>query len=94
MKKDAIPATGLTRDEQLKLIWRYTHKDYRSITNGKRMVLIFRTGVGTCLVPLDSLTADEIANKLPYALRKEREKQLRREAKVWDAIRAMGINPL
>lgn len=51
------------RQECLERIWRQTHRDYRSSTNGVRKILVLRQG-GTCLVPLECLTDDEIKRKL------------------------------
>lgn len=57
----------MTRDQQLTLIYRHTHRDYKGRLNGQRTVLTLRQG-GTTLVQLDSLTDAEIADKLPYSL--------------------------
>lgn len=57
----------MTRDEQLKAIWRTTHRDYRGMLDGQRTILVLRQG-GTHLVPLTNLTDDEIARKLPKGL--------------------------
>lgn len=62
------PPPDDARDQKLELIWRSTHKDYRSVLAGQRMILIYREQHGTCLVPLSALTNDEIERKLPKVL--------------------------
>lgn len=62
-------STGMSREKKLNLIYKHTHKDFKSNTNGTRTILVFRAG--TCLVQLDQLTDAEIADKLAYALKKE-----------------------
>lgn len=57
--------------EKLWLIWKHTHRDYKSVIDGVRHVLVLRQGLGTCLVRLSDLTAAEIEDKLPYALSRE-----------------------
>lgn len=66
------PLTTAEREAALKLIYRHTHKDFKSKISGKPNILICR--VGTCLVPLDHLTDVEIAERLPYAQKKEAER--------------------
>jgi hypothetical protein len=49
---------------QLDLIYRRTHYDYKGVSeDGVRMILVCRGA--TCLVPLDDLTPEEIAQRLP-----------------------------
>lgn len=64
--------TGKERKMILRLIWKFTHADYRGITGeswgadkGKRSILIGRRGASV-LVLLDDLTAEEINSKLSY----------------------------
>lgn len=78
MKKPFDPAL-LTKEDKLKLIYRHTHKDYKSVIGGVGAILVLRAG-GTHLVGMTSLTDAEIANKLVYALYKE-EKRLLAKAK-------------
>lgn len=66
----------LTRDQQLALIYRHTHADYKGRSNGYRCILVLRVG-GTHSVPLSDLTDAEIASKLPYAMHKEDDKRAR-----------------
>lgn len=54
----------------LKLIYRHTHSDFKGVIDGVEMVLVCRAGVST-LVPLDSLTEPEVADRLPAAIKKE-----------------------
>ncbi|HHN1487310.1 TPA: hypothetical protein ACRNDU_006619 [Pseudomonas aeruginosa] len=49
---------------QLDLIYRRTHNDYKGVSaDGVRMILVCRGA--TCLVPLDDLTPEEVAQRLP-----------------------------
>ncbi len=54
----------MTRAEKLNAVWRDTDKDYRSVTNGERRILVLRQG-STQLVPLTCLTDEEIERRLP-----------------------------
>lgn len=62
----------LSRDQKLRLIYRHTHRDFKGTTNGVKSILVNRRGA-TCLVNLDDLTEDEIADQIGYALRKEKQ---------------------
>lgn len=63
----------LTKAQKLTLIYRHTHKDYKgNHPELGKTVLVLRGA--TCLVPLDQLTEEEIADKLPYSLKKEVER--------------------
>lgn len=62
----------MDRKTKLRLIYRWTHSDFKSRIDGKPYLMVFRNG--SCLVPLDALTAEEIESKLPYALKKENER--------------------
>lgn len=53
--------------QEMNLIWKHTHPDYRGKIDGVRYVLVGRRGSGTCSVPLQSLTAEEHAEMLKYA---------------------------
>jgi len=73
----------MTREQKLKLIWRYTHRDYRGIRNDEdrtKVVLEFVPGVGTCSVPLDSLTDEQIEKRMPFVLKCEEVLAERRAA--------------
>jgi len=65
----------LTREDKLKLIYRHTHRDFKSVIGGVGAILVLRPG-GTTLVGMTSLTEAEIADKLPYAIKKEAERRL------------------
>lgn len=69
----------MTKEKQLALIYRHTHRDYKGNLNGERNILTLRQG-GTTLVPLSALTDAEIADKLPYAIKKEAERKTAKEA--------------
>jgi hypothetical protein len=47
-----------------KLVYQYTHKDYKTKVDGKPSVLVLRRG-GTTLVPVEELTNREIVSHLP-----------------------------
>jgi hypothetical protein len=61
----------MSRSQKLALIWKHTHRDYRGKINGERAILVFRSGNGTCSVPLTALTDAEVADKLSFAERQE-----------------------
>ncbi len=68
-----VEGSTFSREQKLTLIFRHTHRDYKSGKGADRAILIFRNG--TSLVPLDALTDEEIAKELPYALSKEVERK-------------------
>ncbi|HHT3845785.1 hypothetical protein [Citrobacter freundii] len=53
-----INAEMAQREMKLNAIWRGTHRDYRSSTDGVRSIMVCRGA--TCLVPLSELTDKEI----------------------------------
>lgn len=63
----------MTREQELKLIYRHTHRDFKGKIGGCGAVMVLRNG-GTSLVMVTALTDAEIAKMLPYALRKESER--------------------
>lgn len=75
--RESRPVRAMTRNERLEHIWSSTHDDYRGYagkgwpahTQGRRTVLVYCGGLGTVLKPLDDLTDEEIAAKLPVQLR-------------------------
>lgn len=71
----------MERKAALTLIYRHTHKDFKSTPGMGKNILMYVTGKGTCLVALDSLTDAQIAEKLPYAERKEAERLAKIAAK-------------
>lgn len=58
------------RERDRQLIWKHTHRDFRSVIGGVRYVLVLREG-GTHLVPLGDLNDAECALKLAYAEARE-----------------------
>jgi hypothetical protein len=64
----------MTKQQQTALIYRHTHRDYKGTVGGEKSILILRNG-GTTAVPLSCLTDAEIAERLPYAMRKEAERK-------------------
>jgi len=77
VERESRPIRAMTREERLEHIWSSTHDDYRGYAGpgwpaalqGKRTVLVYCGGAGTVLKPLDDLSDDEIAAKLPVQLR-------------------------
>lgn len=75
--RECRPIRAMTREERLEHIWSSTHDDYRGYAGlswpaalqGKRTVLVYCGGTRTVLKPLDDLSDDEIAAKLPVQLR-------------------------
>lgn len=47
-----------------KLIWKNKHRDAKSIINKVKYILMWVSGEGTCLVPLDSLNENDIINMI------------------------------
>jgi len=52
------------------LIWKHTHRDFRSDAGEPRAILVLRAGA-TTVVPLELLTEEEVARLLPPAQRSE-----------------------
>jgi hypothetical protein len=77
IERESRPIRAMTREERLDHIWSSTHDDYRGYAGlgwpaalqGKRTVLVYCGGMATVLKPLDDLSDDEIAAKLPVQLR-------------------------
>ncbi len=61
----------MTKAQELNLIWKHTHPDFKGKIDGKRHVLCWIDGSGTCSVPLDALPEKEYQSKLGYAQRRE-----------------------
>lgn len=80
-----IDAGSLSRDQKLTLIYRHTHRDYKGKAGerwgsehvGKRTLMVNRQGA-TTLVLLENLSDAEVADSLPYALKKEAERLARK----------------
>ena len=69
----------MTKEKELALIYRHTHRDYKGKIGGCGSILVLRDG-GTTLVMMTDLTDAEIASRLPYALRQEAERKAKTEA--------------
>jgi hypothetical protein len=67
----------MDRNAQLRLIYRWTHSDFKSSAGQSLSIMVFRNG--SCLVPLDQLTDEEINDRLPFAMKKEAERQAKKE---------------
>ncbi len=63
----------MTREQELKLIYRHTHRDFKGKIGGSGAVLVMRNG-GTTLVMMTALTDAEIAKMLPSAERAEQKR--------------------
>ena len=64
----------MTRAQQLRLIWRHTHRDFKGTSDGCKFILVCREH-GTHSVALYNLSDKEIADRMPYALRKEAQRR-------------------
>ncbi|CAM5767138.1 hypothetical protein [Bosea minatitlanensis] len=53
----------MDRKKQLDAVWAATHRDYKGRIEGRRTIMVNRRG--TCLVYLEDLTDQEIAERLP-----------------------------
>lgn len=69
----------MTRNEQVRLIWRHTHRDYKgTLPDGTRTVMVFRSG--STLVPLADLTPEEIDGMMPVMYAREARRIAKRDA--------------
>ncbi|MGF6996801.1 hypothetical protein [Paraburkholderia sp. GAS32] len=68
-----VNVADLTREQKLTLIYRHTHSDFKSKIGNDKTILTMRNGA-TCLVGLVDLTDAEIADKLDYAVSKEKKR--------------------
>lgn len=83
LERETRPVQAMTRDERIEHIWSSTHEDYRGYSDwrfpqdmrGKRVVIVYRSGLSHPFKLLDHLTDDEIAAKLPVHLRHLPEQQ-------------------
>jgi len=75
MNKTTNPNAEAEKAHQkaLALIYRHTHRDYKGNYGGVKSIMVCRDGA-SCLVPLDGLTEAEVADRLPYAMKKEAER--------------------
>jgi hypothetical protein len=67
-----------TRKQALVLIWRHKHRDFKSVIEGKKFVMVCRGG--TCLVELEDLTDEEINDDLRLAVKLERKRVAKKAA--------------
>lgn len=67
-------AQDMTRDQKLRLIFKWTHSDFKSRPGYVPTLMLLRSG-GSTLVPLSMLTDEEIESRLPYALKKDAERK-------------------
>jgi hypothetical protein len=71
----------VSRKHALKIIYRHSHRDRKGTIDGYKTILALREA-GTCLVPLDALTDEEVTAQLPYAIQKETERVLAKSARL------------
>lgn len=73
----ATPVTfhGLTRDEAIELVWRTTHRDFRSEGTGERRILTCGKQGGTVSVAVRDLTDAKLLDHVAYGIRWERRKE-------------------
>ena len=77
-KQSNSQASEPSRKMALALIYRHTHRDYKGrLPDGTRTAMVCRGT--TCLVSLDQLTDPEIADRLPYAQKKEAQRLAARQ---------------
>lgn len=70
LKKRKNPRTERERLEAL--VWSNTHRDFRGkFPDGTKTILQFVPGMGTCLVPVSSLSDQELKNRLPSAAKEK-----------------------
>lgn len=79
---------ALAMIDKINVIYRHTHKDFKSKINGELYVLVNRRGEGTCLVAIKNLTEAELADKLAYALKKETKRLEARAEQDWNLTNA------
>lgn len=72
---------GLNRKEAEALVWKYTHRDFRSAGTGERRIMILRNGY-TSTVALVDLTEGELTERVEQALRDKHRKTFRDEGLV------------
>ena len=75
-----IDPAALSRKQKLTLIYRHEHRDYKGRAGaqwgdheGEKTIMVNEKGA-TVLTLRETLSDDQIANKLPYALKKESER--------------------
>ncbi|MCX4152367.1 MULTISPECIES: hypothetical protein [Paraburkholderia] len=78
---EPIDPAQLSREQKLTIIYRHTHRDFKGHAGpqwgehqGKKSILVNVKG-STCLVLLEHLSDEQIADKLPYALTKEADRR-------------------
>ncbi|MCA8270374.1 hypothetical protein [Burkholderia vietnamiensis] len=77
----------LTREQKLTLIYRHTHRDFKGVAGdiwekdaGRKTLMVNENGA-CVLVLLDNLSDAQIAERLPFALRKEQQRKEKAAAK-------------
>lgn len=58
--------------DKLRLIYRWTYRDFKTRINGVPYLMVSRNG--SCLVPLDQLTDAEIDDRIGFAIKKQAER--------------------
>lgn len=52
----------MPRDQQLRTVWRKTHRNFKGTDNRVKTIMVNRNG--TCLIPLNRLTDAEIQDRI------------------------------
>lgn len=75
-----IDASTLSRKQKLTIIYRHTHRDFKGPAGpqwgehaGEKTIMVNEQGASV-LTLLETLSDEQIANLLPYALKKEGER--------------------
>ncbi|KWK80779.1 hypothetical protein [Burkholderia ubonensis] len=81
-----IDPASLSRKQKLAIIYRHTHRDFKGpagpawgVHAGEKTLMINENG-GSVLTLLETLSDEQIADKLPYALKKEAERRAKKGA--------------
>lgn len=56
--------------KEIRLVWKHTHRDFKSNSNGVKKVMYMENGV-TTLGPIETMPEEEFQRKLNYAMKKE-----------------------
>lgn len=58
------------KKKKIDAIYKATFKDYKTIINGKKCILILQPGTGTVLMPIEMLSDTEIEKRYQQTLKK------------------------
>ncbi|WP_175816980.1 hypothetical protein [Burkholderia diffusa] len=81
-----IDPASLSRKQKLAVIYRHTHRDYKGPAGpawgehaGEKTLMVNENGASV-LTLLETMSDAQIADKLPYALKKEAERRAKKGA--------------